>query len=1031
MKLFRLTPFTFLALPLAAFLTSPLAAQTAALGTIEGKVVNARNGEYLENARVSVEGTLLETFTDFEGSYRLANVPAGSARVRAFFTGMTPQTVEVNVTAGQPATRDITLSPVSSDRDGTVKLSQFVVAESREMNGAALAINEQRFAPNTKTVVSTDEFGSIAESNVGEFLKFMPGLTINFNAGNPREVSIAGVPTDNVPITIDGFNVASTGSGATGRAVALDFLGINNASRVEVNYSPTPESQGMALAGSVNVVPRSSFGFARPIFNGSVYVNMRDDERELGKTPGPREKPTRKIHPGFDLAWIVPVNKRFGFSVSAGSSTSYTAQKGMAAMWRGAGAATNGAAFPTTTVDRPYLTQYIVRTSGTDYERRSFGITADYKFAPNDRLTLSYQWSSFSSNIMQRALTFTINNVASFSPTSTVSRAGGGTLTMATENGTDRLNRTYMPTLTWRHDGSVWKAEAGTGMSFATNHVRGGDKGFFNVESAQRTNVTIALDDIFYLRPNRITVTDGTTGAPIDPYKLGNYSLVSGQDQRRNPSDEQNTIYANLRRDFYGAIPFTLKGGVDSRRLTRAYRNHALPYNYVGPDGRANSGDETAAPVLDASYSQKIAPWGFPRIEWVSPELSWDLAQQHPTWFTTDPNSDYRTLMNSSKRAEELITAAYLRGDVHFFERRLKLVGGLRAEQTNIEAHAVLNDPTLNFQRNAAGQVVRGANGQPLTITSDPLSVARLTLIERGARTDKEFLTLFPNLNASFNLRENLILRGAIYRSIGRPDLGQYASGITLPNTETGPLPTNPIIVSNAGIKPWTATTQNIRLEYYFQGVGQISVGAFRREFEHFFGGTTFRATPEFLALYDLDSTTYGAYNVQTQNNIDGVVRMSGVDMNYKQALTFLPPWARGVQVFANATALRATGPALASFSGINLIPRSGSWGVSLTRERFNVRVNWNYRGRQRNALLATAPGIAPGTYNWMSKRMQVDVLGEYYLTKRIALFGNLRNVGDAPIDNKAAGPDTPEYAQFTSRNQIGALWTFGVKGTF
>ena len=33
---------------------------------------------------------------------------------------MTPQTVEVNVTAGQPATRDITLSPVSSDRDGTV-----------------------------------------------------------------------------------------------------------------------------------------------------------------------------------------------------------------------------------------------------------------------------------------------------------------------------------------------------------------------------------------------------------------------------------------------------------------------------------------------------------------------------------------------------------------------------------------------------------------------------------------------------------------------------------------------------------------------------------------------------------------------------------------------------------------------------------------------------------------------------------------------------------------------------------------------
>jgi MYXO-CTERM domain-containing protein len=31
---------------------------------------------------------------------------------------------------------------------------------------------------------------------------------------------------------------------------------------------------------------------------------------------------------------------------------------------------------------------------------------------------------------------------------------------------------------------------------------------------------------------------------------------------------------------------------------------------------------------------------------------------------------------------------------------------------------------------------------------------------------------------------------------------------------------------------------------------------------------------------------------------------MSGVDFSYKQALTFLPSWARGVQVYANASAL-------------------------------------------------------------------------------------------------------------------------------
>ena len=64
-----------------------------------------------------------------------------------------------------------------------------------------------------------------------------------------------------------------------------------------------------------------------------------------------------------------------------------------------------------------------------------------------------------------------------------------------------------MPTVTWRHDGPVWKSEAGVGMSFSTNHVRGVEKGFFNVESAQRTGVTVSFDDIFYLRPGKITVT--------------------------------------------------------------------------------------------------------------------------------------------------------------------------------------------------------------------------------------------------------------------------------------------------------------------------------------------------------------------------------------------------------------------------------------------------------------------------------------------------------------------------------------------
>ncbi len=1025
---------------LAGFLlcTCLATAQQLATGTIEGRVQNVRTGEYLENARVSLAGTALTAFTESDGTYHLINVPPGPAKLTVFFTGMPVQTFGITVTPGQTVVHHLNLAsaPVTpGHNDGTVKLSRFVVAESREMEAAALAINEQRFAANIRTVVSTEEFGSIAETNMGEFLKFMPGMTIDYNAGNAREVSISGVPTGNVPITIDGFSVASTGVGATGRAISLDFLGINNASRVEVSYSPTPESQGSALAGSVNVVPRSSFGRSRPLFSTSAYLSMRDNARDFHRTPGPRREPTRKVLPGFDFAWIRPVNARFGFTLSAGTSRIYAGQELLQNTWRGVNAVTNGSTFPNTTIDRPYLSQFIARVSTTVNERHSFGLTLDYKLSPHDRLTFAYQWSSFSSDLMQRSLTFNVNRVLSFSPTSTRGEAGAGSLAITTENGTDRLNRTYMPSLVWRHDGPLWNAEAGASLSYATNHVRGVDKGFFNLLTAQRTGVTVAFDDIFYLRPNTITVTDGPTGAPLNPYSIDNYVLSTVTAQRRNPIDAQNTAYASLRRAFYGRVPVTLKAGLDVRQLTRQYRNHSLPYTYVGRDGRTSTapqgGDDHAAPFLDASFSPPAGPFGLPAIQWVSPEAPWDFYQKNPTQFVPDENGAYRTLMTSSKRAEELISAVYLRGDVQFLDRRLKLVGGLRAEQTNIEAHAVLTDNSRNVRRDAAGRPMLGANGRPLAITSNALETARLTLIERGARADREFLTLFPNLNASYNLRENLIVRTALYRSIGRPDLGQYAGALTLPDTDAPPGPTNQISLSNAAVKPWTARSVNARVEYYFAGVGQVSVGAFRRDFENFFGATAFHVTPEFLALYSLDPAIYGAYDAATQQNIPATVRMSGVDLNYKQALTFLPHWARGVQAFANATAMRATGPAIANFTGLNLIPRGGSWGLSLTRQKFNVRANWNYRGRQRGGLVAAGQGIEPGTYNWTSKRMSVDLLGEYHFRRSLSFFANLRNIRDQPIDGKTAGPNTPAYAQFRTRTQLGALWSFGVKGTF
>ena len=1046
--------------------TSPAFAaesQSAAGGTIEGRVFNTGTGEYLENARVTLEGTAFETLTNSLGHYAFANIPAGTARVKVFFTGLTAEVATVTVTPGQPVQRDFNLvgfDQLAQGSANTVKLERFVVSTSKEMDGAAIAINEKRFAADIRNVVAADEFGPMADGNVGELLKTVPGVALDYVGGAAMNISLNGVPSGYVPVTMNGFPLASTtATGPNARDTELVNVATNNLARIEVLHSPTPEMPGNALAGSVNMVPRSAVERNKPQLTTNVYLLMRDDVRTLEKTPGPGRDDNYKVHPGFDFSYVNPVSKNFGFTLSGGTSKQYQPTYFVQTEWRGVGAPTtvpaNGTTgFPATTPDRPYMTNYLIRDQPRQSRRSSAGITLDFRLSPRDRISLSLQATKFDAQYNTRDLTFAISRVlpGNFSTAFTHGDRGmgAGTLTLATANDRDRRNQNFTPSITYRHDGPIWKTEAGVGLSMSESRIYQMGKGQFGGTSATRPNVSIAFDDIFYLRPRVITVTDGVTGAPVDPYSLASYTVQQGSGNiygagtvlgvgpgeglANKTSDVHRNAYLKARRDLNWPLPITLRGGLDLRQSVRDYRGGAATYTYVGPDGRAASGDEGALPFLDPGYSSRDGVFGFPKTQRLSGWKLWDFYGSNPQAFTKVDNTIYRSAIQLSTWAQEVISSAYIRGDTGLFRNRLKLTAGVRAEQTNIKADGPLTDPTRNYQRAPNGTVIDSnpnvAGVQPALIVpvTDALGVSKLTFLDRGAHTRKEYLRWFPSLNASFALRENLVARAAYYTSIGRPAYGQYAGGVQLPDETMSPSPNNRIVVSNVSLKPWSAETVKVSLEYYFERVGLVSIGAFRRDFEDFMGNTQFRATPEFLSLFNLDAATYGAYDVVTQYNQLGKVRMEGYDVSYKQALTFLPQWARGVQVFANGAAQRGTGNLVDNFSGF--IPKTASWGISLTRPSYSLKVNWNYKSKHRRGAI-NGVGIPPGTYQWGSKRLFIDVIGEYKLSRHFALFGNIRNLHDTPEDFVRDGPGIPDVAKFRQRDRYGALWIFGVKGTF
>ncbi len=1008
-------------------------------GTITGRVQNAVTGEFLNNARVVAEGTQAEVFTDQTGEYRLMGLPAGLVRVSISFTGLQGVTESISLASGVTERRDFSLHPVKSraheDAGAVVRLSDFVVGASREMNAAAIAINEQRHAPNLKQVVSTDEYGNIAEGNIAEFLKFVPGITVGYTGGNAREISINGTPSANVPISVGGFGFASASvDTSASRAVQVDMLSLNALARIEVSYSPTPETPGGALAGSVNLVPRNAFERAQPVINSSVYVMMRDNARDFQKVPGPKPKPTRNVHPGFDFSWVNPVSRRFGYTLTLGHSSQLSSQDLTQMAWRGTLQPTNGVAFPHTTPDQPYLTTYAFGDSPKVTARNSAGLTLDGRLSPRDTLTFGLQYSSFTVDFRSTIVTFNVGRVLpggfSLWETRGANRAGNIQMAAVVRH---RVNRTLMPTFVWRHHGQVWKSELGVGLSRQKDSNPDDTRGFFRNVTASRTDLTVAFQDLQPMRPGSIQLLDGATGQPVNPHALSTYTIASTSLDGRIIKDEQRTAYWSANRYLPGRWPVALKGGLDFRQSLRDASGGQSTFNFVGADGRASSvpsgGDDQALPFLDPVFSRRIPNYGWPRTDTIASESVYRQYLSNPSHFVGNSIADYRNAATFSRHLSELISAAYLRSDVALFGQRLKLVGGLRAEQTNIKAEGPFTDPTRNFQRRADGTFVLGPAGRPLPVATDALQVLRATLVPRGMEVDKEYLRLFPSLNASMVLGQDWIARAAYYHSVGRPDMNQYAGGLTVPDTDRPSGPGNYIVVNNAAIKPWNARCVTVRLERYFEGVGQISVGAFRRDIQNFFGNTITAASPAFLALYDLDPATYGNYEVSTQENIPGTVRMTGLDVNYKQALTFLPPWARGIQVFANGSAQRATGARAQNFAGY--VPRSASWGASFTRERFNVRANWNYRGQRRIGQIASGASIAPDTFTWDPSRRYLDLSGEFHLTPRFALFATLRNFTNERDTREVYGSATPAVARFRQAVDYASLWTFGLKGRF
>ncbi|MEJ1971001.1 MAG: TonB-dependent receptor [Lacunisphaera sp.] len=990
---------------ISSWLTTSFA-QTTAKGSLEGRVYDDSLDLYLPNAKVSADKPEQSVLTDALGYFRINNLEAGPHTVSVFYTGKQSVEKVVNIMPAEATKEDFTFR---SDDKGKVTLETFVVAAKRETDGLAIAMNEQRFSPNIKSVLDTSQAGEVPDANVAELAKLIPGVTITGG-----RIQLRGLPPASTEITTDGNPVASAVQSGETRAVQLDHLILNNVSRIEFTKVPTPDMSASSIGGKLNLVSKSAFERTRPeLTYRAFYSWTNEDALTFGKTPGPIS-PTTKLRPGLDLSWIVPINSRFGFSATY-THMSQSQPQGLATLeWVPNSGLT--AAQKQTTADAPYVKQYNTRDSARTTTRDSVGLTFDFRLSSKDIITFG-GWYTVRELIGDfHDLRFVTGDpVIGFGPTYVNGPVGKGSVANVwTQNSTK--GHTLQPSVSYRHMGSDWKADAAISYSRATDRIPGIDEtGTFNGGSATIANATINLADI---GKGYATATATTAaGTPIDYYNLSNYRLSNVTDNPRIAFDEIINGRASIQKDLSFTLPVSLRAGADIRRNVRDIdKPGARSWNYVGPDHIANSGDESASIVLDESFSTKTPIKGAYTgpIQYPGASAAYALYVAHPDYFAlSSTTAPWVNEVNASKRITETISAAYVRADVNAFHNRLWIIGGIRFEKTEDDGYGPLINPKL----------------APAGVT-DPVQKIHLTNVKRGTHLVTSYQDYFPSMSAKFDVTPDLILRAGYAETITRPDFSNILPGITVPDPSST---SRTITLANPNLKPWRARNYDVSLDYYFKSLGTLSAGVYRKDITDFFGQTSFPSDPALLDLYGLDPSVYGAENgyvMSTRTNA-GDARISGVEVSYRQALNFqsLPQVLRGIEIFGGLTCNRLEGAAEANFSQFS--KKTYTIGLNYRAKRYNLSLNMVSQGTKRMGLF-TGAGAPPLTYDYQVDPQTYNASGDLMLTSHVRLFFSVLNIGArAPYQNRS-NASTPDYAKFRNLgDSLYSLYTFGIKGSF
>ena len=247
---------------LLLFLSIPLSApgQDTA-GTVKGTVIH--NGNPVPGVNVGIEGLRMGSATDEEGRFTIANIPAGTYRLRASAVGYRKASRDIEVEAGE--TQEIMLEL----KESLLELDQVVVTGTMKETYV-------KDSPVKVNVVSSRFLDKNPSGNIMESVGFINGLYNKVSCGvcGTNSIRINGMEGPYTSVLIDGMPIM----GSLASVYGLNGISPGIIESIEIIKGPNSTLYGSeAMGGVINVRTKDPASASRLSFEGYTSSHLENN----------------------------------------------------------------------------------------------------------------------------------------------------------------------------------------------------------------------------------------------------------------------------------------------------------------------------------------------------------------------------------------------------------------------------------------------------------------------------------------------------------------------------------------------------------------------------------------------------------------------------------------------------------------------------------------------------------------------------------------------------------------------------------